>query len=184
MQSNTFDFNCPSCGQQISATAADSGATAPCPTCNTPLVIPAVAAPPTTYVSSTSPAQSQEHIFFQQGTVTVSKTRFIVGSQTYAMRNITSVKPVTYPPSRGAPIFLLLVGMLTAVVAFPRGSYGFGIFGLLLLGFAIFVLVRQRPTFGVFLTTSGGEIRAIQSRNWPFIQSVVAALNESIMSHA
>jgi hypothetical protein len=55
-----------------------------------------------------------EQTFFKQGQVTVTNTRFIVGSQTYAMRNITSVQAMRNPAKRKHPIELLLFGVVVA----------------------------------------------------------------------
>ena len=124
-----------------------------------------------------------EHVYFQQAQVTVTNSRFIVGNQTYAMRNITSVKPVKYNPSRGGPVTVIIIGLLAILIGFGGSSAGSTILGLMLLGLGIFWWVRQRPTFGVFLATSGGEVRALQHRDWPFIESIVTAINQSIISH-
>lgn len=124
-----------------------------------------------------------EHVFFEQSNITVTNTRFIVGAQTYAIRNITSVKPVKYAPQRGGPVGFLLLSAVIALVAFLSGAYAVGVISLVLVGLCVFWLTRQRYTFGVVLTTSGGEVRAVENSDWPFIQDIVAALNESIMSH-
>lgn len=42
MTSETFTFECPGCGQHVSATTADSGAKVPCPSCSTHLIVPSV----------------------------------------------------------------------------------------------------------------------------------------------
>ena len=124
-----------------------------------------------------------ENVFFQQAHVTVTNSRFIVGNQTYAMRNITSVQPVKYNPQRSGPITLIIVGFLTILIGFGKSSVGGTLCGLALLALGIFWWSRQRPTYGVLLTTSGGEVRALQHRDWPFIENIVTALNQSIISH-
>ena len=139
-------------------------------------------------VRTTSNQTPMEHVFFQRENVTVTNTRFIVGSQTYAMRNITSVKPVRYDPSPGGLVAIATFGVVLAFIGYfaPSLAWGMGtsISGVALAARAIFCISRQRPTFGVVLTTSGGEIRAIEHGDRPFIEHVVSALNESIMSHA
>lgn len=125
-----------------------------------------------------------EQVYFQQAEVTVTNTRFVVGSQTYAMRNVTSVNIVRYDPSRGGPIALIIIGLLVTIVGFAGLSAWLGVVGLVPIGLAILWFVRQKATFGVVLTTSGGEIRAIEHGDWPLIENIVNALNESIMSHA
>lgn len=63
---------------------------------------------------------SNERTFFDRGNVTVTDSRFIVGSQTYAMRGITSVKGIEITPS----IFARLFGQKSnfAVILFTAGG--------------------------------------------------------------
>jgi hypothetical protein len=56
-----------------------------------------------------------ERIFFEYGDVKVTNARFINGGQTYAMNNVTSVKPYEKKPSRIGGIVVLLIGIAVAV---------------------------------------------------------------------
>lgn len=60
MNSETFKFECPACGQRISASIRHIGTTASCPSCTRPLVVPkaltAIKAPPATVRLLDSPA--------------------------------------------------------------------------------------------------------------------------------
>lgn len=60
---------------------------------------------------------------------------------------------------------------------------GFGVCGLAIIVLSVIWLLKQKPTYCVVLSTSGGEVRAIQTSDWPFIERIVTALNEAIMSH-
>ncbi|TQQ44914.1 hypothetical protein FLL79_19260 [Vibrio cholerae] len=49
----------------------------------------------------------EEKIFFESNDVKVTNSRFITGNQTYAMSNVTSVKPHKQSPNRMPWIFVL-----------------------------------------------------------------------------
>jgi hypothetical protein len=61
---------------------------------------------------------STETIFFQEGEILVTNARFVVGSQTFAMRTITSVKGEMTPANFTGAVLLILIGLLIALVAF------------------------------------------------------------------
>jgi hypothetical protein len=124
---------------------------------------------------------STEKEYFQHEEVTVTSTRFIVGAQTFAMRNITSVESVEVEPNSKPPGYLLLLGVLVAVVGFANSSIWAGIVGLGLVGVGAYWSWKQRPTFAVVLTSAGGEVTAYQSESRNLISAIVAALNVSIV---
>jgi|HubBroStandDraft_2_1064218.scaffolds.fasta_scaffold556364_2 hypothetical protein len=123
-----------------------------------------------------------ESIFFRSGNVTVTNARFIVGAQTFAMRGITSVQGIQKSANRSWPIVLLLVGLIFAVGLF-NGSLIFGIFGLLVIAGAIWIMIIQKPSFAVVLRTAGGEITAYESKNREHMTQIIQALNNAIVSH-
>lgn len=125
-----------------------------------------------------------EQEFFNEDGVVVTNSRFMVGGQTYAMRNITSVKAVKHDPSFGRPLFVGGAGILTAFSGFSNGAPTVGAIGLLLFVIALVIIFRSKPTYAVVLTTSGGEVRAVENPRKAFVMSIVSALNDSIISHA
>ncbi|EGR0495346.1 hypothetical protein RYY30_003524 [Vibrio cholerae] len=54
----------------------------------------------------------EEKIFFESNDVKVTNSRFITGNQTYAMSNVTSVKPHKQSPNRMPWIFALCYGCI------------------------------------------------------------------------
>lgn len=125
-----------------------------------------------------------EQTYFDDGRVRVTNTRFIVGAQTYAVRNITSVEVVRHPPNRRAPIILLIASAIFTIEMGKHGATPEFALGLLGLVVSIWWLLNQRPTYAVVLATSAGEIRALESRKSSFIDSVVVAINDAIVSHS
>jgi hypothetical protein len=76
-----------------------------------------------------------EKTFFEYDDVKVTNARFISGSQTYAMSNVTSVKAFEEKPSRLWGIVVLLIGLAIAsnnaavglIIAASAGSMPFSV---------------------------------------------------------
>ncbi len=116
----------------------------------------------------------EEKEFFRHDDVTVTNSRLIVGAQTFAMSNITSVKASQDSPNRTWPVVILVFGL----IALFANSFGmaimFGVIGGLWLAL-------QKTYYHVALTTAGGETKALTSNQQQYIEEVVKALNEAIV---
>jgi Family of unknown function (DUF6232) len=115
--------------------------------------------------------------YYSQGSVQVTSARFVVGSQTYAMRNVTSVKGITIWPGRIGPIAFALLGIALIITLKPVAV----VFGLCLVVSCSLLLYYRKPTHAVVLTTAGGEIRAYESSNAAKIGRILDALNQAIV---
>jgi len=124
---------------------------------------------------------STERTYFQQGDVTVTSARFIVGSQTFAMRNITSVQTVETEPDSPYPGYLMMLGGALAIGGFANSSITAGILGVVIAAAGGYWSWQQTSTFSVVLTTAAGEVSAYTSQNRKFIAATVEALNLSIV---
>lgn len=123
-----------------------------------------------------------ERPIFQQENVTVTKTRFIVGSQTYAVRNITSVRPIKVPPPQAGATVVTLCGPLVGIMIYISLGLLWGcVIGFILFAIGIWMFTKQRPSYGVLLTTSSGELRALVDPRLPFILGIVDGINEAIV---
>lgn len=118
-----------------------------------------------------------EKIFFNQGNVSVSNSRFIVDGQTYAMNNVTSVKSGVTPPDRGAAVVIAIIGM-----ACFFGSGWVFVAGLVALAMSVLVWIESKTKYSVILNTSSGENQALVSEEESYIANVISALNEAIVS--
>jgi hypothetical protein len=117
----------------------------------------------------------EEKTFFQYEDVAVTNTRFVVGPQTFALSNITSVKASRQDPNRLWPVAFGIVG---SILLFNQ-AWGFGLF---LIGIAALWWFLQKGSYHVLLTTAGGETTALTSEQHDYIQKVVKALNEAIVA--
>ncbi|MCT0209496.1 MAG: hypothetical protein DCF18_01695 [Cyanobium sp.] len=114
-----------------------------------------------------------EHTFFESGDVKVTNARFISGSQTFAMSNVTSVKAFEQRPKRFWGILLLIIGLVIAVSDQAVG--------LAISAGAVLILYMQKTVYHVMLSTSGGETSALNTHQQEYLHKVVAALNEAIV---
>ena len=115
-----------------------------------------------------------EREFFNSHGVRVTNARFVTPGETFAMRNITSVSKLRENPSRGLPIILALIGL----VLLAYDSVGLG---LVFCGAGIGLLIVMKPVFYVRLASSSGESKALKDPDESFIDSVIGALNDSIV---
>lgn len=124
-----------------------------------------------------------EEVLHQAGEVQVTSSRFIVGSTTYAIANVSSVRANRKDPSLVAPGCIGIVGafiMLAAVGARGGGIAAYLVGGAAVVGLAILIAKSLKPTFSVVLVTTGGEVQALSSQDWPYIHAIVEAINNAL----
>ncbi len=126
----------------------------------------------------------EEKVFFNFDGVTVSNSRFIVRSQTYAMQSVTSVKPGIVEPKHGLAILFLFIGFLLLIGEMLE-LYDAGV---LLIAGAVAIVIGlvawfiEKPRYSVILNTSAGEHHALISEKKQDIEHVLQALNQAIVS--
>ena len=114
-----------------------------------------------------------EKTFFEYEDVKVTNARFISGSQTYAMSNVTSVKAFEQKPKRLGGIVVLAIGVAIAINT-PA-------VGIVIAAAAAIYLYLQKTLYHVMLATSGGETSALKTHQPEYLQKVVTALYEAIV---
>jgi len=119
----------------------------------------------------------EERTFFEQGDVKVTNARFISNGQTYAMRNVTSVKPFEQKPPRAMGVIIALIGL--GVMA--SGNFMFGVMALA-AGLAVLFLIK--PIYHVLLATSSGETRALKTKDRAYVNQVIQAINDAMVHRA
>ena len=119
----------------------------------------------------------EERTFFEQGDVKVTNARFISNGQTYAMRNVTSVKPFEQKPPRAMGVIAALIGL--GVMA--SGNFMFGVMALA-AGLAVLFLIK--PIYHVLLATSSGETRALKTKDRNYVNQVIQAINDAMVHRA
>lgn len=114
-----------------------------------------------------------ETTFFDSGDVKITNARFISGTQTYAMNNVTSVKPFVEVPKRFWLIVVLLVGLLVMTNNV--------IVGLVIVAVAAAILYGQKTKYHLVLSTAGGETKALLTYDRGYLDGVMDALNQAII---
>ena len=115
-----------------------------------------------------------EKTFFEYEDVKVTNARFISGSQTYAMSNVTSVKAYEKKPNRLWGIVALVLGL--AIAGASESAVGAAI----AVGAAVY-LYMQKTVYHVMLATSAGETSALKTYQRNYLDKVVSALNQAIV---
>ncbi len=113
--------------------------------------------------------------FYQDGIVTVTQSRFVTQSKTYAMRNISSVHIFEIEKSRVAPVIMILIG-----VPFLFSGDNFWI-GLIIIALGILWLISIKNEYAVRISTNAGEANSILSKDRIYVQKIVDALNDAII---
>jgi len=137
-----------------------AGQSIECPHCHHLSTLPTPFTPPA--APSVSPPPLQEHsvpqdddIIYREAGIFVSRTLFVVNSQTFALANISSVREVESSPSRAAHVIFLFLGLgLLAASVF---------LGIVVIIACIARMCFQKSTFSVVLTAAGGEVNAYSS---------------------
>ncbi len=119
-----------------------------------------------------------ENTIFDENDIYVSDQRFVVPEQTYAISGITSVLKWVTKPSIKVPLILVALG----IIPWFFGGFGMIIIGLLLIGGGVFMFIRNKPTYSVYITTAAGEEEAFNSKDELFVDNIVQAINDAIVA--
>jgi hypothetical protein len=115
--------------------------------------------------------------------VTVTTTRVIIGTTTYALRNITSVKPIkTRNPIFG--ILVLLAGLALLRSALSTGDIvAGGLFGVMGAGLVACAIWLLKPVYHILIASASGEAKALTSRERAYVQRIVDSVNDAIVKY-
>lgn len=141
-------------------------------------------------------SEAVEKILFERGVVRISTTRAVMGSSTYAIATLNRVSFHQLSKWTVLPVVALFLGVpalglagISALMALSSNDRGaslgcvvfFGAVGAAAIGLALVKLLAA-PRYAVALTTSSGDISAMETPDIELARSVVAALNEALVS--
>lgn len=113
--------------------------------------------------------------------VRVTPTRLIIGSTTYAMANISSIRTERRDPSRRSAYITALIG-LGILIFFAAIGVGPGIgIGVIVLGAGLAWAFYLKPTYNLKLTSASGETDALSSKDKDYIDHIAIAINEALI---
>jgi hypothetical protein len=122
----------------------------------------------------------EERVFLDEGGVKVTNARVLVGSQTYAMSGVTSVKHAMKAADRKFAILCLILAAGTLYFKHDSSQAIFFAIGAAVLGILMWVLIKNKHF--VVLHSSSGESRAVEHTDRGFINRVIGSINEAIVS--
>jgi hypothetical protein len=163
---------CRECGQPVSTEAIA------CPHCGAPQQrsVPPPLPPPA------------EQTIYRDHAVAVTTARVIIGSATYPLRNITSVKLTFTSPNVFGPMLVLLGGifiLFLTIMPLIQHNYFDAIPGIAMGASAILAsvvwMLSLKTRYHVDLSTSSGEIHLLTSKDRTYIEKVAASINEALV---
>jgi hypothetical protein len=116
----------------------------------------------------------EERVFFEYEDVKVTNSRFVSGGHTFAMNNVTSVKPFVEKPNRFGGIVILGLGLILLL----NDNV---ILGCLIVAAAAWYLYQQKTIYHIVLATSAGETKALMTYQPDYLSKVLEALNNAIV---
>jgi hypothetical protein len=162
---------CPECSSQVSDKATS------CPKCGCPISVAQASLASNASVASVR----QEDTVFADQHIRVTTARAVFGNQTFSMANVSSVSVFRDDPGRALPILLIVGGLLGGMTCVESRSAGAAAVTLLLLGVGGMMLWLQKPVFWIKIIAAGGETRPFSSKDKPYIERIVQALNEAMV---
>jgi len=169
---------CGSCGTTLSTASL-----AFCTNCGTPVGDAPKPSNQSNSIPERQSSPSEEQPLLTEAGIFVSKSRFVTGSQTYAMSGITSVRAIEEHPSRKGPILTIGFGLICIFFAFVLpNSKGTGfLLGLFLIGVGVAIFRSRKVTYSVILRSASGEQKATSSKDRALTARIVEALNQAIV---
>lgn len=113
----------------------------------------------------------EEKVFFQGRGTSVTSSKIVIEGNTYATRNVGSVRTMTVEAPFW-PWIIMFIGAATCM-----SNAGLGIIIIVAAGFAIYANKEQTK---LLLMAGGGESVAIQTKDAKFVKELHDAIVEAI----
>lgn len=121
-----------------------------------------------------------EQNFYSDKDVLITSARAVFNGTTFALANVTSVRPLVQLRSWWVVILggvLVFAGVALLVTATTLGLLSAALGAILMAVF--FVLLKDK--YCVCLVTAGAEVRAYWSTEAPKVEKIISALNAAIV---
>ena len=116
---------------------------------------------------------AEEKVFFEQGDIKVTNSRFMTYGTTHSMSGVTSVTQLIFKPNRIGPIIVAAVGLLCFIFSWW--------IAIIVLAAAVVWWFMQKTRYAVQMSSASGDQEALSSTDGELINKVVAALNDAIV---
>lgn len=115
----------------------------------------------------------EEKVFLQIGADAVTSSKIVIGGNTYATRNVGSVRMEVIPAKRTAGIVTAAVGVFALFSTAPM-------FGVVLLGVGGVIAMVAKARAKLLLMAGGGESLALESTDTALVMKLHAAIVDAI----
>ena len=131
--------------------------------------------------------------------VTVTPLQFIIGRSEYLLKGITRIRFLTLKANKATSILLIILGMVMTLVGAmqlitpelihfnyadvitPNTIAFYG--GIVLMIAGIIWLITIHDKFAVRITTAEGDKDAVVSKNRDYVQQIISALRDAMISY-
>lgn len=129
---------------------------------------------------------TEETVLYEDPRVKITNARAVIEGKTYPVANLASVGMSKQSPSGLLPMILFIIGGFMVLFNLQDIAQNIGnlITGAIILGLGFVVVRASKPTYILSLSTSAGEIKALQSDDQAYIQKLTDALNQAIIQRA
>ncbi len=131
-------------------------------------------------------SEKVDKVFFSEGDVTVTRTRFVSHGDTYTMATVSSCKTRYSDETNGGKSFLRKVAIVISIgVGIAIGIASNFIVGIILgvVGIiaAVMFIKPGYKLYKLYLGTNSGELEAVLSKDENFIVQIERAVNDAIV---
>jgi hypothetical protein len=126
-----------------------------------------------------------EIIFLKEGNVKITNQRAVIGTKTYSLAHIASVRLQVKEPSLFLPIFfMVIIGVFLALIALTDLQ---NLSHLLRTGFYIFIVtfllffLSQKTKYTVRVKSSVGELNILEANDRKQVEKIVRAMETALL---
>lgn len=126
-----------------------------------------------------------ETIFLKEGNVKITNLRAIIGTKTYSLAHIASVRLQVNEPGLFLPIFfMVVVGVFLALIALTDLQ---NLSHLLQTGFYIFIVtfllffLSRKTKYSVRVKSSAGELNILEANDRRQVERIVKAMEAALI---
>lgn len=123
----------------------------------------------------------EEQAFFEEGYVTVTRSRIVIGNQTYPVANITSIRTDTVDPNLLGVFLAGILGAILLIVGITQSATTF-LLGAVLIAVSVVMWKRAKTTYTIFFGTAGGERRALENEDADYVNRVARAIDQALIA--
>ena len=129
-----------------------------------------------------------DKVFFAEGDVTVTQTRFVsTKGETYAMANVSSCKTRWSSEKDDLKSFLRIAAIVASIgVGIAIGVMSVMVVGIILAVIGVvaaFIFIKPNyKVYRLYLGTNSGELEVLASQDSNFIAQIERAVNDAIVA--